>query len=57
MFKYSMNKTVDLLAGYEANSSHKEQNHDNVNHQTGSMTTLFNEDLDNKIDNYIINGY
>jgi hypothetical protein len=57
MFKYSMNKTVDLLAGYEANSSHKEQNQDNVNHQTGSMTTLFNEDLDNKIDNYIINGY
>lgn len=57
MFKYSMNKTVDLLAGCKASRPHKEQNQDNVNHQTGDMTTLFNEDLDNKIDNYIINGY
>lgn len=56
-----MNKTIDLLAGCKANRSHKEQNQDNVNHQTCGMTTLFtdylDEDLDNKIDNYIINGY
>lgn len=40
---------------------YNEQSQDKVKNHNGDMTTLFDdyldEDLDNKIDNYLINGY